>query len=276
MKTLNKLTTKWLQSAVIIIAALALFACGGSPLSSKSSSPYEPWPDLSHHFDLEKVNHTDAGCHFNTYELCQGKIPYVSNLVSDSEYNATVLGTNVVLRSQPAVSRHTKIGSVNTGDVLSAKGAATFINGKYWNYVYVSSGRSAGRSGYICSDYIIEQEKYRMVNQYVLNSNSNMNIKTESKYLNAIGDILLKLNVNRTNPNLFVQLCNTAVWGQHVVATFKIEDMNIQGKNRALLAFVQFTQGTNDYVVLGIVPGSHAFSVSPNGNGSYSIHFANN
>ena len=267
MKRLNKLATKWLQSAVIIIAALVLVGCGSSSLS------YEPWTDLSNHFNLDAIEASGYQARFNSYDISQGREPYVSQLLDDREYFVTVLGTNVVLRSQPKVSAATKIGTVNTGDVLTTRGSSVYFNDKYWNYVYVSSGRSAGRYGYVCTDYIIEQEKYKVVREYVFTSRSNMSIKTESKYLNAIGDILLKLNVNRYHPNLLVELHDTARWHQHDIVTFRITDINSR-QNNSLLAVVQFTQGTNDYVVLGVVPGSHIYDVSPMPNGSYDIHFS--
>lgn len=267
MKLSNKLATKWLQSAVVIIAALAFISCGSSSLS------YAPWTDLSNHFDLQTVEYSNDMAHFNSYDISQGKEPYVSHLLDDREYFATVLGTNVVLRSQPKVSKTTKIGVVNTGDVLTAKGASVYFNGKYWNYVYVNSGYSAGCEGYVCTDYLIEQEKYKVVNEHIFASLSNMSIKTESKYLNAIGDVLLKLNANRLHQNLLVELHYTTKWHHNDIVGFRITDINSQ-ENNSLLAIVQFTTETNDYVVLGIVPGNHIYDVTPQPNGSYDIRFA--
>ena len=49
-------------------------------------------------------------------------------------------------------------------------------------------------------------------------------------------------------------------------------DMNM-AKNSTLLAFVLFFNNNNDYVVLGVVPGSEVNQIDPNPNGSYDIYF---
>ena len=268
MKKPRNFISKMMCVAVAAITMISLCSCGGG-----SNSPYAPWTDLSHHFDLSKVQSSgDNIYHFNSYELCQGKIPYRNERLNDNEYIATVLGRNVLLRSDRRIAKSTMIGSVNTGDVVAVQSCSEFVNGKYWNYVQVRSGKSAGRWGYICTDYLIEQEQYRAFKDYVLEAYSNLSIYDESKYLNAISSVLLKLNVNHYHPQLAVNVNDVKVWGRYAVVAFQIKNPNIS-ENNSLLAFVQFTEGENDYVVLGIVPGFAARDMMMMPNGSFDIYY---
>lgn len=236
-------------------------------------SSYKPWADLSKYFDLDNVHKSGSMHHFNSFELCQNKKIYRNERLNSNEYSATVLGLNVLLRSDRVISPRTKIGSVNTGDIISVQGRSEYCNGKFWNYVCVSSGPNAGRCGYICTDYLIGQDQYDALRNYVFPQSSNISPKAESKYLNAISDILLKLDVNKYRPALFVDVVNAKHYGKKLVAAFQIRDLALKNNN-SLLAFVEFTQGEYDYTVIGVVPGSYVHNINPLPNGSYDIYFA--
>jgi hypothetical protein len=90
--------------------------------------------------------------------------------------------------------------------------------------------------------------------------------------LNAISSVLIKLNVNHYHPQLAVNVNDVKVWGRYAVVAFQIKNPNIS-ENNSLLAFVQFTEGENDYVVLGIVPGFAARDMMMMPNGSYDIYY---
>ena len=272
MKGTLSILTKVMRVAVVAIAAISLSAC--DLFGVKGWLTYAPWTDLSNHFNLGEINVSGNACDFNSYEISKGLTPYTNKRLGENEYFATVLGQNVLLRSEPRISPRTVKGAVNTGDIITVHGIpAVYVNGKYWNSVYVNSGYYAGKYGYICNDYLIEQDKYQVLRDYVFSSyQSNITLKTESKYLNAIGDILLKLNVNKTHPNLSVNLVDTSRWGGQVITTFNICNWGID-KNNSLLAYVLFTEGSNDYVVLGIVPGKSAGGIMLMDDGSFEIHF---
>ena len=249
----------------VAVATLSFTGCFGG-------SDYEPWKDMSDYFDLEQIQPSGHMYHFNSYDLCKGKTPYRNERLNSNEYSATVLGINVLLRSDCVISPRTRIGSVNTGDIISVQGRSEYSNGKFWNRVYVSSGLNAGRSGYICTDYLIGQDQYEALRKYVFSPKSNILPTAESKYLNAISAILLKLDVNSYNPNLLVDVIDVDFWAKKTVVSFRIYDMNLK-ENASLLAFVEFTSGENDYTVFGIVPGSNVRSITPCPNGSYDIIF---
>ena len=111
-----------------------------------------------------------------------------------------------------------------------------------------------------------------MLQKYIFAGNSNMNTKTQSKYLNAIATVLLNLEGHKRYPNLEVTMLDTTVLGYNTIVTYRIHDMNM-AKNSTLLAFVLFFNNNNDYVVLGVVPGSEVNQIDPNPNGSYDIYF---
>ena len=267
MKRAHSIFGGTLRIAIAAIVVLSLCSWTREPLR------YNPWRDLSSYFNLREVYRSGSYYYFNSYNISRGLRSYTNKRLNNSEYYATVLGQNVYLRSEPYVSKSTARGFVNTGDVIAVQGASVYVNGKYWNYVYVRSGNSSGRWGYICTDFLIEQEKYQVLRDYVLRSpNSNISIATYSKYLNAIGDILVKLNINSYHPNLAVNVLDARSWGNQVVVAFQIRNLNIQD-NDSLLAYVSFTKSSNDYVVLGIVPGQRHNSISQMSNGSYNIYF---
>lgn len=258
---------KHLFTLVCVVIATALFTgCFGG------DSGYKPWQDMSDYFDLDQIQPSGSMYHFNSYDLGKGKIPYRNERLNDNEYTATVLGLNVLLRSDRIISPRTRIGSVNTGDMISVQSRSEYSNGKFWNYVYVSSGPYAGRSGYICTDFLIGQDQYEALRKYVFSPKSNILPNAESKYLNAISAILLKLNVNDYNPNLLVDVIDVDFWAKKTVVSFRIHDINLKD-NASLLAFVEFTSGENDYTVFGIVPGSNVRSITPCPNGSYDVIF---
>ncbi len=254
-------------STLIAVATMTLFSsCLSEPLT------YAPWTDLSQYFDLERVEHSDGQCSFNSYTLSQGKEMITSKRIDDHKYNATVLGKNVWVRSSPTIARYTQRCQVNTGDHVTVLHSAGYENGKYWSYVYVNSGRRAGNYGYICSDFIIEQQKYEIIQKYILSSSTNITLETESKYLNAIADVLLKFNVNVLHQRLFVSLIDSTHTGDHLIVTFRIQDIGIQGNN-SMLAVIQFTPNTNDYVVIGIVPGYSVGRITRLADGSCDVNF---
>lgn len=235
---------------------------------------WAPWTDLSDYYNLDSIEELEGDVYkFNSYTYSQGKTPYASHHIDDREYSAVVLGTGVWVRSQPAVSVYTARCQVKTGDVLSVLKSAGYINGKYWSYVYVNSGYSAGYNGYICTDYIVEKEQYEVLQNYVLNSYSGLTLQTESKYLHAIADVLVKLNAHTHHQNLSVSLIDATTTGAHIIATYRIQNYNIE-ENNSMLAVVQFYPDNNDYIVLGIVPGSGVRNISTNrANGSYDVYF---
>ena len=134
-------------------------SCSGSKDSEKSLS-YSPWVDLSEHFDLSSVKVSESGLRsFNSLDISYNKQLYAAKRLDNAEYNATVLGSNLLLRSQPIISNSTRRAYLNTGDKLTVMRPIGFMNGKYWDYVYVNTGYSMGCEGYVCSDFIVSQEQ---------------------------------------------------------------------------------------------------------------------
>jgi hypothetical protein len=263
-----KRTLKLISKATLVVAAafivLSLCSWTRTPLS------YSQWANLSSYFNLNAVYASGNTYHFNSYDICRNT--WQSHRFNDNEYFGTVLGQNVMLRSRPIVTQSTVIGSVNTGDRLYIPGYTEYSNGRLWNKVRVDSGRSSGYWGYVCADYIIEQEKYQVLRNYVFSANSNISIKSDSKYLNAIAEILLRLNVNNYRPYLSVNLVGSRQFGNQNIQIFRIRNLGIND-NDTLLAYVQFTQGSNDYTVIGIVPGQNPHSISQRYDGSFDISF---
>ena len=261
----------------VVIAAILLCGCQGKDKKSQEAptSPYAPWQDLSAYFDLSKVLSADKELNlyfFNSADLCQGKLPFRNERLNDNAYSATVLGLNVLLRSQPIISQRTVRGSVNTGDVISVEGYSEYHNGKYWNKVQVLSGYSAGKTGYICTDYLIAQDQFQILHNYVFDSPfSNVSVRDESKYLNAISAVLLKLDVATKRQQLAVNFIDVKRFGTYEVVTFQLRDLNATSNN-TLLAFIQFEYGKNDYRVIGVVPGTFANDMQRLNNGAYEIY----
>lgn len=254
----------------LLASIVMLCSCGGGGEPGMRSG-YAPWTDLSMHYDLSKVRSNGGIRAFNTYELSYGKIPFTSERLDNREYNATVVGTRVCLRSQPIVSNRTKRGYVNTGDKLTVLRSIGFMNGKYWDYVYVNTGINAGREGYVCTDYMVSQEQYEMIQYYALYTGLNLNYNTPSKMLRAISDVLLKLEADKRHPNLTVSLLSTVPFGAEQIVVYQIRNNAIAGNN-SLIAVVQFFNNNNDYVVLGVVPSNGVNNVSRNPNGSYDVY----
>lgn len=263
-----KRTLKLISKATLVVAAafivLSLCSWTRTPLS------YSQWANLSSYFNLNAVYASGNTYNFNSYDICRNT--WHSHRFNDNEYFGTVLGQNVMLRSRPIVSQSTVIGSVNTGDRLYIPGYTEYSNGRLWNKVRVDSGRSSGYWGYVCADYIIEQEKYQVLRNYVFSANSNISIKSDSKYLNAIAEILLRLNVNNYRPYLSVNLVGSRQFGNQNIQIFRIRNLGIND-NDTLLAYVQFTQGSNNYTVIGIVPGQNPHNISQRYDGSFDISF---
>lgn len=257
--------------ALALIVVGAIIILGGSG-SDDDAYTYTPWSDLNMYFDINQVVHEEDFSHFNSYEITANRLIMNREHPSEEQYSAVVLGTGVWVRSYPRLQNRTKRCQVDTGDRLLVTRIAGYSGGEYWSYAEVLSGRRAGKKGYIANDYIIEQDKYDVLDRYVLNGNSNMNIYTPSKYLNAIATVLLKLNAHQRNLNLDVNILDTMVLGQHTVVTYQIYDRNV-AKNASLLAVVLFFDNNNDYIVIGVVPGSDVNHIVPNVNGSYDIYF---
>lgn len=270
---LTKQSTKRMVCCAILAVGTMLFS--GCSFFEKKELSYAPWPDLSSHFNLNTVKPVDKNIYtFNTYEISQGKIPWASEHISNRQYNATVLGTGVVVRSTPSVGLYNKICHVNTGENLLVYRSEGYKNGKYWSYVRVNSGYYAGCEGYICTDYIVESRLYEMFQNYILRGGSNMTIKTESKYLHAIADILIKFQADIRHPNLTVNMLNTQYAGNNMIVVYQIRDLGIVGNN-SMVAFVQFFPGNNDYRVLGVVPGTSGNQIIQRPDGSLDISFNN-
>ena len=264
-----KRTRKFFSMALLVVAAativLSLCSWTRTPLS------YYQWSNtLSSYFDLGAVYSSGGTYHFNSYNICRNQ--WQSHRFNDSEYYGTVLGQNVMLRSRPVISQNTVVGSVNTGDRLYIPGLTEYSNGRLWNRVRVDSGRCSGQWGYVCADYIIEQEKYQVLKNYVFSANSNISIKSDSKYLNAIAEILLKLGVNNYRPHLSVNAVGSQQFGNHTIQIYQIRNLNIS-ENDTLLAYVLFTHGSNTYNVIGIVPGQGPYSISQRFDGTFDIRF---
>ncbi len=273
LKTFSRqVVTRIVWCAIVVGALLTLSSCNNPKTANLS---YAPWPDLSNHFDLNTVKCTGPNiCTFNTYEISNGKIPWASQLISNRQYNATVLGTGVWIRSSPTISQYTKVCQVNTGNNLLVYRSEGYHNGKYWSYVRVNSGYYKGCEGYICTDYIVEHKQYEMFKKYILKGGSNMTIATESKYLNAIADILIKFQADIRHPNLMVNMLNTQYAGNTMIVTYQIRDFGIVGNN-SMVAFVQFFPDNNDYRVLGVVPGISGNQIMQRPDGSLDISFNN-
>lgn len=269
---MKQITSRMLWCVIIAAGTMLLSGCS---FFEKKELSYAPWPDLSNHFDLSTIKCTGDNIYtFNTYEISNGKIPWANQLISNRQYNAIVLGTGVAIRETPTVSPYNRICQVNTGNNLLVYRSEGYRNGKYWSYVRVNSGPYYGCEGYICTDYIVEAKQYEMVKNYILKGGSNMTIGTESKYLNAIADILIKLQADIRHSNLMVNMLNTQYAGNNMVVIYQIRDLNIAGNN-SMVAFVQFFPDSNDYRVLGVVPGISGNQIVQQPDGSLNISFNN-
>lgn len=254
---------------VVILSMTSCLPGGGEP-----KFKYAPWPDLNAHFDLSKIEEMEGSniLKFNTAAITANRLPLTSSRISNGEYNATVVGRSVVLRSQPIVAGYSKITNVNTGDKLTVTRNCGYQNGHYWSYVYVNTGRAAGAQGFVCTDYIVASEQFEMIDQYIIRSGSNLSVYyTDSKKLHAIADVLIKFQADKRHPNLGVSLLNEYPFGHQSIVVYQIRDYGMQNNN-CMLAIVQFTQGSNDFVVLGVVPGNTINSIQPIG-GSYDVYF---
>jgi hypothetical protein len=135
------------------------------------------------------------------------------------------------------------------------------------------SGRCQGFAGYICNDYLISQEKYEAFVNYIFPYHgSNINVNTESKYLNSISDVLLKLEVNKHRPRLTVNVIDVKNFGYKLVVAFQIRDLDMTNNN-SLLAFIEFANNSNDFRVLGVVPGHALSGIMQMADGSYDIQY---
>ena len=259
--------------AVALITGGAFIILNGSDTDTDTEAHgYAPWGDLSAYYNLDAIVEEEDFSHFNTYELTHDRLALTREHVAEGEYSAVVLGTGVWVRSYPQLKNRTKRCQVQTGDNLLVTRSAGYSDGSYWSYASVLTGRRAGKEGYISNDYIIEQDKFDVLQRYIFSGGSNMNVVTPAKYLNAIATVLVKLNVHKRYPNLQVSILDTAVMGQNMIVTYKVHDLNVV-KNSTLLVFVQFFGNNNDYIVLGVVPGTSVNHIAQNVNGSYDIYY---
>lgn len=264
---------------IAIIFALGAIA-GGALIITKDKGQdddsvlkYQPWPDLGEHYDLSSVALLQNGVYyFNSYEISKDRLPFKGFRTADEAFDATVLSTGVWVRSYPKLKNRTKLCQVKMGDQLLVMRQAGFMDGKYWYYVQVKSGKRAGYEGYICADHVIEQAGYDLLHSCVLNGNSNLNIKSPQRYLRAISSILLRLGVNPESANISVQMLDTVIYQHHTVVAFQICNHNV-AQNGSLLAFVQYMGDDEDFVVIGIVPGSEINSLAHKDNCSFDVYF---
>ena len=259
--------------ALGIIAAGAHIILSGSSEEEATKLSYAPWPDLGEHYNLSYVNMLEDGVsHFNSFEISQGCIPFTGDFSADGEYDATVIGTGVWVRSYPRLNNRYKRCQVRNGDQITVLRSMGNTDGKTWCYAKINSGRRAGKEGFICTDYIIEQGRYDLLKRYVLDAECNVDLKSPTKYLRSIAAVMSKLDVNQETRNLSVMMLDEATFDQQTIVTFQLRDHNI-ADNGSLLAFVLFFDHNDDFVVLGIVPGNDINSILPNQNHSYDIYY---
>lgn len=268
-----------LVALLAIVFALGIIAVGAyviieSPQSADDSAlTYAPWPDLAEHYDLKRVDVVDSTLyHFNSFDIAQGCVPFLSEHVAEQQYEATVLGTGVWIRSYPELKNRRKRCQVRSGDKLTVLRSIDFNNGKHWHYVKLASGRRAGTEGYISSDDVIEQNRYDMLERYVFVERSNLNEKSPKKYLHAVAAVLLKLGAEKDNVDLDVAIIDTSVFEKQSVVTFQISNRHL-ASNASMIAVVQFYNDNDDFMVLGIVPGQSINRVELAENGSYDVYY---
>ncbi len=255
------------------IAGGAFIIMSGTDIVNDNSIRYEPWVDLGEHYDLSKIKLLEGDVyHFNSYDLSGGRIPFTAYRTSDEGFDATVLGTGVWIRSYPRLKNRTKRCQVKTGDQLTVIRKSDYMDGKNWYYVKVKSGRRAGAEGYICADYVIEQAGYDLLQRFVFNGASNVNLKSPTPYLRALATVLVRLVGDKNNANLSVQLLDTTIYERHTIVSFQVRDLNL-ATNSSLLVFVQFLDNSDDFTIIGIVPGNDVNTISHNPNCSFDIYY---
>ena len=234
---------------------------------------YAPWADLGEHYDLAKVKLlNDDIYHFNSYELSQGLLPFTGMRTPDEAFSAKVLGTGVWIRNYPKLKNRTKLCQVKMGDELLVTRNVGYMEGKYWYYVQGKSGKRAGYEGFICTDYVIEQSAYDLLQRSIAEGNSNVTFQSPKRILRSLSSILIRVGAKPESSNLSVQLLDKVIYGNHTVVAYQIRDLNV-AENGSLLAFVQFEGEAESYVVLGIVPGNELNTVLYNDNGSFDIYY---
>ena len=259
--------------ALALIAGGAYIIIGGSDAKSDvAEHNYAPWTDLGQYYNLGVIVNEEGLYHFNSFDISHECEAFTYEPTVEGEYQAVVLGTGVWVRSYPQLKTRTKRCRVQTGDRLLVERQAGYSNGINWSYVSVLSGKRAGKEGYIPNDYIIEQEKFDVLQRYIFDGETNISASTSSEQLNAIATVLVKLNAHLRYPNLEVTMLDSVKLDSNTIGTYRIHDLNI-AENSTLLAFVQYFANSADYVVLGVVPGTGVDSVKQNENGSYDIYF---
>lgn len=254
----------------VVITAFALLVwCN----SSASAQTFDPWNNLSNYFNLNKVNNYGSEYMFNSHDITYGRWTISNEHINEQEYYATVLGSNVWVRRYPQIASHTQLCKVNTGDRIIILGSAGYNDGKHWSRIRLQGGQYAGYEAYICTDFIIDYEMYSTLCKYVFTQRSNISAASKSQYLNAIAAILIKLGANNYSPsNISVTMFSSYSFGGEVVIPFRIYN-NYFSWNNSMLAFVKFSNGSNYYQVIGIVPGRSVQYVTRLSNGSYNIGY---
>lgn len=248
----------------LLFTLAALLFCN----TAASAQSYNNWNDLSGYYNLNAIYTNGSSYRFNTYELTAGCYSFTNEQVS-GEYYATVLGTNVWVRRYPEIAQHTQLCKVNTGDRLAILDSGIYGSGKYWNRIRIQAGEYAGWEAYVCSDFVIDYNTYSVLCDYVF-SRSNMSVANKSQHLNAIAAILIKLGVNGYTPyNINVTKLST---NYNELIAFRITNNNLS-YNKSMLAFVKCSIKTNDYQVVGIVPGRYIDYITRLSNGSYNIGY---
>jgi len=268
----------FLVVAVLLLSSYTLRAeCSVADKTMEVASSqyygYSSWADLSAYFNLSYVRHEGGGLRsFNNAQLSRGRAPFESNLLDGREYYAAIVGTNVWVRSDAYISQSTQICKINTGDRLTVLRSSFYSGGRYWCYVKVISGRHSGTYGYVCSDYIVTEEQYDVLSRYVFGRSSNLGVRNLSKELCAVADVLLRMGANNRYYDLSVTKGATRTLGGVTVVAYHIYNRSVSSNN-SMLAVVRYTDSSNNYVVLGVVPGSSLSGVERNYDGSYEIYY---
>ena len=263
MNFFNKLSRTSFAKAIRVctVALVALVFCN----ASASAQQFYPWNNLSNYFNLNALYSNGSSYMFNTYSLA-GNWNMTNEQVS-GEYYGVILGTNVWVRSQPYLSQSTQLCKVNTGDRLLIVGDGGYNNGKHWTRVRLADGYYAGSYGYICSDYIIDQEMYNILCRYVF-QRSNMSVANKSQHLHAVATVIRNLGANNYSPyQISVTKLSTSY--SELIA-FRITN-NSFSYNTSMLAFVKCSSNSNNYKVVAIVPGYSINYVTRLSNGTYDI-----
>ncbi|MBQ2784024.1 MAG: hypothetical protein IJE99_03400 [Alistipes sp.] len=234
---------------------------------------YSSWADFSEYFNLAYVRHDRGGLKsFNSSQLSAGKPRFVSDLLDRSEYYGAIVGTNVWVRRQPVISQTTQMFKVNTGDRVLVLRSSFYNGGRLWCYVRIVSGPHSYSEGYICSDYVVVQREYDVLSRFVIGRSPNIGIANKSRELCAVANLLLYMCADERYDNLTVSKGQTFKFGSTSLVAYRIYNSSVS-YNNSILAVVLFDGDRNDYLVLGVVPGTTFDMAMRNYDGSYEIYY---